>query len=134
MKNILSESTKVASYLLWEKTRHNSALDLWYCCENIALYLEQNDIISIIKLEEIIKKNKSAYEYINFVSNISFRIYLVSRDRSSLENWYVAESLLNDYEWCRAIVNMAYVYRATREGKIETTVRSEWIRRELEKK
>ncbi len=133
MNNILSESTKVASYLLWEKTQHNSALELWYCCENIALYFEQNNITSLIRLDEILKKSKSDYTYINFVRNVAYRIYLVSKEDDAFKNWYITESLLNDYEWSRSIVNMAYVYRELRDKKLDVSIRSEWIKRELEK-
>ena len=50
-----------------------------------------------------------------------------------VKNWYITESLLNDYEWSRSIVNMAYVYRELRDKKLDVSIRSEWIKRELEK-
>lgn len=132
MKNILSESTKVASYLLWEKTKHNNALDLWYCSENIAFYLENNDITTMVLMENLLNKSKYDYSYINFIRNISFRIFLSTDNKDHLLNWFVAETLLEDKEWCRAIINMAYVFRVMRDGKIDASVRTEWIRRNLE--
>lgn len=134
MKNILMESTKVASYLLWEKTKHGNALNLWYCCESIALYLEKRGITTMVALEEIIYRNKKDREYTAFVKNISYRIYACTKEADHLSNWFISEVLLVDYEWCRAIVNMAYIFRAIREGKGEATVRSEFVNRDLENK
>lgn len=134
MKNVLSDSTKLASYLLWEKTKHNNALDLWYCAENIAYYFESNDITSMVALQEIVSRSKYDFIYINFVRKIAYCIYLSTADSASLRNWYIAEALLEDAEWCKAVVNIAYVFRVMREKKIDTSIRSEWIRRKLEGK
>lgn len=131
VKNVLAECTKTASYLLWENTRHDCALDLWYCSENIAFYFESNDIISIAALKEILKKSKYDFTYVEFVRKISFLIYLSTHNADSVFNWYVSERLLNDSEWCNAIVKMAFLFRSMREGKMETTVRSGWIKRIL---
>lgn len=133
MKDILTESTKVASYLLWEHTRHNIALDLWYCAESIAFYFEKNNITTMVALEEIMQRPKNEFEYIRFLKNVSYRIFLSTNNKDHLNNWFISESLLNNYEWCRAIVNMAYVFRAIREGKVETGIRTDWIKKELAK-
>lgn len=134
MKDILTESTKVAAYLLWENTKQNMPLDLWYCVENIAFYFEKNDIITMVALEEILRKPKSDTEYLRLLKNVSYRIFLSTKNRDHLLNWFVSENLLNNYEWCRAIVNMASVFRAMREGKVELGIRTDWIKRELENK
>lgn len=132
MKSILSESTKTASYLLWENTKHNNALELWYCSENIAYFFEENGIISVPALKELVQKSKYDYGYIRFVREIAFLIFRSTGNMDSLFNWFVAEKLLKDTEWCSAIIKMAYLFRAMKEGQIELFIRSDWIRRNLE--
>ncbi len=131
--NILSESTKNAAYLLWEATGHKNALDLWYCSENIAFYFEENDITSMAVLEQILLKGKDNIEYINFIKQISYRIYEYTRNCDHIMNWFMVESLLGNYEWCRSIINIAYIFRTMRESKEKSGIRTDWIKRELGK-
>ena len=136
INNILSYNTQIASYLLWEKTKNSSncsALSSWYCCEDIAFYFKENKIISLIKLKEISNKEKSNIDYINFIRNISYRIYIFTNNNNSKYNWYIAESLLENYEWCRTMVNIAYIYNEIMKSNIKVTVRNENIKHKLDK-
>ncbi len=130
----LSESTKVASYLLWEETNFGNALDLWYCAENIAYFMESNDILTMDKLNAVLTKPKYDYGYVNFVRKIAFAIYLSTGNSDNLNNWYVAERLLNNREWCYHIIHMAKIMKEAGMNNSITNVRSEWIKRKLEGK
>lgn len=133
MTSILSESTKNAAYLLWEATGYKNALDLWYCAEDIAFYFEENDIISMAALEQVLLKGSKDKEYISFIKQISYRIYESTKNNDHILNWFLVEGLLSNYEWCSSIVNMAYIFRSLRESKKKSSIRTEWIKRELEK-
>ena len=131
MKTFLSENTKIASYLLWESTKYDNPLSHWYCCENIAYYLETKDITTPKALKEITSRNRFDLDYIHFVRNIAFHIFINTKNPDKDANWFIAEGLLNNAEWCRAITNMAYALSCIRNGQWDISVRSEQINRLL---
>jgi hypothetical protein len=114
MNKELLENTKIATYFLWEYTKCENAMELWYCAEDIAYYLERNEIHKIENIHEILKKGKSSFEYIYFIRNISFRIYLYTKNQNCAYNWYTAERLLFNGEWCDAVLKMANSFKANK--------------------
>lgn len=119
MNKELLENTKVATYFLWEYTRSDNAMDLWYCAEDMAYYFETNRIEKMEDIYAVLKKGKNSFEYINIIRNLSFRIYLYSKNEDCLSNWYVAERLFSNSEWCGAVINMANEFRKNK-GKAES--------------
>jgi hypothetical protein len=114
MNQPLFENTKLAAYFLWERTACENTLNLWNCAEDIACYLEQNEILSSERIVDFLKYGRFDIRYIQFVRHISFRIYLYTGREDSLANWFAAESLLENGEWRSAIAAMALICN---EGK-----------------
>lgn len=129
MKERLFECINVSAYFLWEYTRNENALKLWYCAEDIAYYFKQNNITSVQKLNEIINNGKYDYSYINFVRNISYRIYSYTGDSKATDNWFVAEKLLKNLEWCCAEIDAANILEnANKNSDILKIIKSDKIR------
>lgn len=133
MKQNLFDNTKVAAYYLWEYTKHENALDLWHCAEDIAYYFEREDIISISRLKSILQGSRFFFPYIDFVRNIAYRMYVCTNIADPYRNWYMAEKLLDNQEWVKAVIEVARIYRKIREGDDEakSCIRSSWIRKYL---
>ena len=110
MEEMLLENTKLASYFLWEYTRGDDTLQLWYCAEDIACFLEQSDIICAKRLESILTLDVYDLGYIQFVRHIAFRIYIYTGNDDALFNWFTAEHLLGNGEWRSAVLYMASTY------------------------
>jgi len=110
VEETLFENTKLASYFLWEYTRLDNTLQLWYCAEDIACFLEQSDILNGSQIENILALNVYDLGYIQFVRHIAYRIYIYTRNDDALFNWYTAERLLGNGEWRHAVAYMAYTY------------------------
>ena len=108
---------EVASYFLWEYSKCNDALSMWYCAEDIARYFKMNDIFSIEVLSKIIKKGIYNLDYINFVRNVAFRIYVFTNNSDDIFNWMIAEKLINNMEWCASITRAAYMYKSKFDTK-----------------
>ena len=104
-------NTKVAAYFLWEYTNNENAMSLWYCAEDFGYHLETHHILTIEDLQNILKKGHDDFEYIYLVRNLAFRIYIYTNQEDSLTNWFTAEHLLSNEEWCSAMVNLANSYR-----------------------
>jgi hypothetical protein len=107
MNTKLFEHTKLASYFLWEYTHYDNALKLWHCAQDMAGYMKRAGITSHTDIEAI--KNKGTHDpaYVSFVRHIAFRIYIYTNNDDALANWYSAEKLLNNYEWCVAAAGIA---------------------------
>jgi len=110
MEETLFKNTKLAAYFLWEYTRLDNTLQLWYCAEDIACFLEQSDILSGEQLESILALNVYDLGYIQFVRHIAYRIYIYTGNDDALFNWYTAERLLGNGEWRQAVAYMASTY------------------------
>lgn len=103
------DSIKISAYFLWEYTESQNALGLWCCAEDIANFFAMNKIISFSQAENIINLNKNDSMYIEFVRNISYRIFLYTNNRDFKRNWYIAERLIYNGEWLYNIVKAASI-------------------------
>ena len=129
MKDGLQRSTQVVSYFLWEYTMHDNALDLWYCAEDIAFYAEQFDMTQDNVLHQIKYTGKYDYGYVEFIRNISYRIYVYTRCKDSQTNWFLAEDLIENKEWVNELANMSAIYRKIRQNQLDACIiRSDKIR------
>jgi hypothetical protein len=118
------ENTKVAAYYLWDHTRCESALDLWYCAEDIACYFEQMGIRDSANVGSIKKLGVHDLGYIQFVRHVAYRIYIYTNQPDAETNWFAAERLLGVPEWVDSIIQMADALRNQHTGN----VRSENVR------
>ena len=107
MNNQVFESTKLAAYFLWEYTNHNNALSLWQCAENIANYFHNKNLLSIKNIHDIIYLPKNNPAYVNFIRNISFRIFIYTNNFDDKFNWFTSEKLVTNSEWLLAVLNIA---------------------------
>lgn len=129
MKLQIFELSSKAAYLLWDSTNHGNALDNWYCAEDIASFFERLNLISHTLLEELLTLDKKDEEYINFVRNIAFRIYIYTNDNDKIKNWFIAESLLKNAEWTNAVLGMANYYRNNKVNPdLKKDIKSDLIR------
>jgi len=110
MKEELLDNTKLAAYFLWEYTHMDNTLQLWYCAEDIACFLEQSDIICMGKIDLILGLGIYDLGYIHFVRHIAYRIYVYTGNNNALSNWFIAEQLLGNFEWRQALISMASAY------------------------
>jgi hypothetical protein len=110
MNGGLYENTKVAAYFLWEQTQCESALDLWYCAEDIACYFDRKGIFTVSQVDDIKRLGVYNMDYVSFVRHLAFRIYIYTNRIDSETNWYAAERLLAVNEWIHALVCMAKMY------------------------
>jgi hypothetical protein len=129
MNHNLFESTKIGAYYLWDHTRCAYALDLWYCAEEIACYFEKMGIFTPTRVDSIKKLGIYDATYIDFVENISFLIFVYTKQTHKKTNWYAAERLLSIGEWVDAMVNMSNLYRNEKTNQdFMGGVRSENVR------
>lgn len=129
MKERLYECINLASYFIWEYSQSENALGLWCCAENIANYFEQRNILSEDKLDEIVALGKDNEKYINFLKDISYKIYDYSGNIDHIKNWFLAEKLLENKEWKDAVIEAAVIYRNMKGDKdIIKTIRSDAVR------
>ena len=110
MDETLLENTKLAAYFLWEYTRVDDTMRLWYCAEDIACFLERSDILRVQQLEPILALNVYDPGYIQFVRHIAFRLYVYTGNSDALFNWFTAERLLPFHVPQQAAVYMANAY------------------------
>lgn len=129
MDSVLFEKTKIAAYFLWEYTHHANSLNLWSCAEDIACYFEQFRLESVNDIREILRKGYKDEEYIQFVRQIAYRIYIYTNVTNAQYNWAAAEKLLLNGEWCNAMIYMADEFRSYKEGGADvSTIRSPQVR------
>ena len=132
MKENLYENTKLATYLLWEQTRSDNAINLWYCTEDIAFYLYLNGIETVRDIFDIIIKGKESFEYILLIRNLSYRIFVYTNNYNSQINWYAAEHLVSNREWCNAIASIVSEYKAAGEdGGVLNSIKLKKVRDNL---
>lgn len=125
----LFETTKIASYFLWEYTQAENALALWTCAEDIANYLEVAGIFNPKQIGEIISKGVYSVEYIAFVRHIAYRIYVYTGRDHAESNWFAAERLIKNDEWCAAVTNIAVIYNDNKSNfESLSGVRSEQVK------
>ncbi|MDR1560115.1 MAG: hypothetical protein LBS84_10555 [Clostridiales bacterium] len=110
MDEMLFDNTKLAAYFLWENTLADNTLQLWYCSEDVACFLEQSDILTMDQLDFITGLDVCDIGYIQFVRHIAYRIYIYTGNDDALFNWFTAERLLGNGEWKQALICMASFY------------------------
>jgi hypothetical protein len=114
----LFEYTKLASYFLWEYTHYDNALKLWYCAQDMAACMKRAGIASHADIDAIKNKGMRDAAYVSFVRHIAYRIYIYSKNDDAVANWYNAEKLLTNYEWCAAMAGITAV--SGRDGQADT--------------
>ncbi len=115
MNKLLTEKTEVVAYFLWEETGNNNALHQWYCAEDIACFLEDCAIFTPDDIKRIMDRGPQDLGYIEFVRHIAFRIYVYTDDQGAATNWFAAERLLANREWCACATELASIYHAEKE-------------------
>ncbi len=114
MDQSLFETTKLASYFMWEQTNVDNALNLWYCAEDMACFMECSGITEMGKLLAIMSLDKNDPGYVHFIRHMAFRLFVYTEKYDAETNWYNAEHLLHNIEWRNAIIHMAYLYHTGR--------------------
>jgi len=101
------ESTRVAAYYIWDRTQCDDALALWYAVEDIATFFKKSNILNAAIIGGIkeIGKEKEAYRW--FIRHIAYRIYIYTGNEYELENWFLAEYLVESEEWIEQIIQLA---------------------------
>ncbi len=105
---------KVISYFLWEYTNHDNALGLWSCAEDIACHFEEYGL-TMEDFRIIRSLSKTDLNYIAFIRQIAYRIYVYTQNEDHILNWYVAERLIMNGEWCDAIIRVANYYQSEKQ-------------------
>jgi hypothetical protein len=103
--------TNKAAYFMWDATKHENALEVWYCVEDLASYLERNNVTSEKAVGDICALDKKDARYLDFFRNAAYRIYIHTNTRDALANWFDAENLFKNAEFTEAILEMAKIYR-----------------------
>jgi len=126
MKDDFFNSIKILSYFLWEYTKYDNALKLWCCAEDVVCFLSENGIKTRDAFMDIISLNKYDEMYINFIRNISYKIYTYTKNDSNDRNWFIAERFVRNYECIEACVRAADIFDSIRKNdKIYKSIRSE---------
>ncbi|MDR3091470.1 MAG: hypothetical protein LBU36_04630 [Clostridiales bacterium] len=121
----LFQSTNVAAYYLWEYTEHQNALDLWYCAEDMAAFLERGGYLSPQTARAVLASGKQSPEYIEFMRCVAFYIYIYTNNPDDFINWLAAERLIGNSEFLSSICDMATIYNENKgEFSKLTAVRS----------
>ncbi len=129
MKETLIEKTKVAAYLLWEKTKHDNPLHHWYCSEDIACFFEKWNILDENSIVRIIQKGVYDLGYIEFIRHIAYRIYIYTNNNDDFFNWLCAENLIKNGEWRQSIISMALIYNLEKkDADFIKSIRSDTVR------
>ncbi len=109
------DDIKVIAYFLWEYTHSDNALGLWTCAEDIACHFEEFDL-SMDDFAYIKGLSKYDYNYISLLREIAYRIYVYTGNEDHIFNWFVAERLIENGEWCNAIVKVASFYGSQKQN------------------
>ncbi len=104
------DSVRVVSYFIWEYTSHENALSLWYCAEDMACFLEGKKILDPSFFRRFRTMDKNDQEYIDFVRHIAYRLFVYTGRHDRLANWFAAEKLICNHEWCVAICKTATIF------------------------
>lgn len=122
----LTEHIQQAAYFQWEETGGTSALEHWYCVEDIACFLESGNVLTDDGLTQMLR---NAVGYEDFVREIAYRLSFYSGGKDAETNWYSTEQLLRNSEWRRAIIRAAEIYSLKKdEPGFLNHVRSEKVR------
>lgn len=100
---------KLIAYFLWEYTKHENSISLWHCAKSIAKYFCEKNIFDNNSLEKIIYLPKDKTKYIDFIRNISYRIFLFDKNHDNNLNWFAAEKIIFNAESRFAILKLAFL-------------------------
>ena len=115
MENLF-DATNKAAYHIWEASKNENALNIWYCAEDLASWFEKNGILSRQDVQNIRSQGNDSYEYTNLIRNIAFRVYIYTTNNNQLDNWFTAEVLVNGWTWVDSITDMAKYYSESKES------------------
>ena len=127
MDNEFFDSTRVASYFLWENAGGDDALGLWYAAEDIACFFEQANILEAKNVDSIIEHGLQSEGYIWFLRNIAYRLYLYTGNDDHLSNWFTMEKLIRTPPWVESVTRMAAILSA-KDGNVNEHIRSDHVR------
>ena len=122
----LFNSTKIASYFIWEYTRCDIAMNMWYCAEDTANYFERGGYTDKQLVRQIVMLDPNHAQYIDFIRHIAFRLYIYTNRADELSNWLDAEKLARCGEWLDAIIDMAVIFST--QKAILSGIKSDYIR------
>ena len=106
----LFDVTNQTAYHIWEASKSDNALNVWYCAEDIASWFEKNGLFTQQDIIDIRDKGSKSYEYTDLIRNIAFRIYIYTCNDNQLDNWFASELLINDEVWINSVTAMARYY------------------------
>lgn len=130
MKDELYENVKEATFILWQYANNSdNALGLWNCTEEIALVFESNNIKTIEDINGILELGTNSPIYIDFVRQITYRIYRYTENSDKIQNWFVGEKALADKEWKEAIMKVVAIFSAIPNNpELIKAIRSDVVR------
>lgn len=129
MNEFLMEKTKIAAYFLWEETKHDHPLNHWYCAEDIACFLEESLVFDAATIEGIVRRGVYDISYIQFIRHIAYRIYVYTNQTDADTNWFAAERLVANAEWCAAVTDMSKTYNMEKDSSdFLRSIRSDKVR------
>jgi len=128
MNDYMLNNKKIAAYFIWEYAKEGSALDLWYCAEDIASYLERKNYLAPGDIEYITKMDKYSAEYIGFIRHIAYRLHIYTNRTDELANWFDAENLCVNGEWVSAVTGLAKAFADMRGESGGTGIKNETVR------
>ena len=122
------ECTKVVAYYLWEHTGCENALEMWCAAEDIACFFEQANILEDGMITSIKGLGVGSEAYVWFTRNVSYRLYVYTRNADHLTNWYLVEQLMNIPEVVQNLAYMAAMLRSDADATMRQ-VRSDTVRK-----
>jgi len=110
-----AEQTKLAAFHIWQHTGCEDTLSLWYLAEDIAGYLEHHGLLGETALAQKASLPADSAEYIDFIRQIAYRLYIYIGINDETYNWHITERLLSNAEWCHAVLMIAAALHALRD-------------------
>jgi len=96
------DDAKTAAYILWENSCCDNDLNHWSCVEDIAYYFRNNRIRTLEQIGKLLRRNREG-----IIQPIASRIHTHISQGSDLDNWLMAEKLLDNHRWLTAVLEMA---------------------------
>ena len=127
MENDWFECAKLAAYYLWEHSGCENALNLWHAAEDIASFFEQANILDAGMVASIKKLGIGSEGYTWFVRNLAFRLHIYTKNPNELDNWYLAEGVLNSPVLIQNLTTMATLLKTNHDSTVKH-LRSDLVR------
>ena len=109
MDTRIINNQKLVAYFLWEYTKHENSISLWHCARSIARYFRDRNIFDNSSLEKIILLPKNNDNYVKFMQNVSYRIFLFDKNPDKKLNWFAAEKIVFNAESRFAILKLSHL-------------------------